>query len=375
MAPPIIRSLISLPLNKSSRFGKPISVVFFSSATQESKSPFSLADHLIEKHNFSSEIAVKTASSLTFVKDPRNCDGIISFLKESGFSKYHIEEALKRNPRLLTSGLEKTIKPKFKIFREFGFSTDDVADILASDPWILNRSLDDKIAPSISYLKSVLGSNADVVKILKTLSWFLAFDLQKTMMPNIEFFRSCGFSPSQIVSYLLSHPRLFLHKPESIEQFVKRAIDMGVDRKSNMFMVAIRTLSSMTEENWEQKLKLFRNLGFSEDDIMSTFRMVPQVFSVSERKIKEITDFLLTRKNAGISLIISHPLLLTYSLENRLKPRLLVIEILESKNLIRGKVSLTAAFKMNEKNFRDKYVYPYLNELENVSMAIVDHKC
>ncbi|GMJ02476.1 hypothetical protein like AT5G07900 [Hibiscus trionum] len=374
MIPPIIRSLISLPLNKSSRFWKPISccsisVVFFSSsATQESKSSFSLADHFIQKHNFSPEIAFKTASSLTYVKDPRKCDSVISFLKESGFSKSHIEEALKRNPRLLSSSLERTIKPKFKIFREFEFSADDVADILAGDPWILNRSLDDKIVPSISYLKSVLGSNAEVVKILKTLSWFLAFDLQKTMMPNIEYFRSCGLSSSQIVSYLLSYPRLFLHKPESIKQFVKRADDMGVDSKSNMFIVAIRTLSSMTEGKWEQKLKLFRNLGFSEDDIMSTFRMIPQVFSVSERKIKEISDLLLTRKNAGISLIISHPMLLTYSLEHRLKPRLLVIEILESKNLIRSKVGLSTVFKMTEKSFREKYVCPYLNELENVSM-------
>ncbi|KAK8623547.1 hypothetical protein V6N13_118430 [Hibiscus sabdariffa] len=345
MAPPFIPSLISLSRNKPSCFQKSISsysislVFFSSSANQKSRSPLSLADHFIQNHNFPPEFAVKTASSLTFVKDPSKCDNIISFLKESGFSKSHIEEALKRKPNLLSSSLEKTIKPKFKIFRDLGFSTSDVADILAVDPWILTRSVDDRIAPSILDLKSVLGSIPDVVKLLKTSAWFLKCDLQKTMMPNIDYLRSCD--------------------------------ELGFDRKSNMFLAAIRMFSSMSEENWELKVKLFRKLGFSEDDILSTFWKTPQVFAVSERKIKEVTDFLLTRKDVSISFVISHPSVLVCSLEQRLKPRLLVIDTLESKKLLRRKVSLSTIFKMSEQKFREKYVHPYLKELENVSMAIV----
>ncbi|XVF36734.1 hypothetical protein REPUB_Repub19eG0083700 [Reevesia pubescens] len=377
MNPPTMRNLISLSLNKFSNFQKPFScysisgVFFFSSTTQESKPSLSLADHFIKKHNFSPELALKAASSLNSVRVPGECDNIISFLKESSFSKSHIEEAVKRKPSLLSSSLEKTIKPKFKIFRELGFSTDDVADIVSCDPWILTRSADDRIAPSISDLKSVLGSNANVIKLLKTSAWFLKSDLQKTMMPNIELLRSCGISSSQIVSYLFSFPRFFLHKPESIKRFIKRADDMGFDRKSNMFLAAIRMLSSMSEENWELKLKLFRRLGFSEDDIMSTFRKTPQVFSVSERKIKQVTEFLLSRKNIEISFIINFPAVLICSLEHRLKPRLLVFEILENKNLLRRKVSLTTMFNMSDKRFREKFVSPYLDELGKASTAVV----
>ncbi|KAK8705500.1 hypothetical protein V6N13_049101 [Hibiscus sabdariffa] len=309
MAPPLIRSLISSSLDLAPHFHKPIScysvslAFFSSSATQRSRSPLPLADHFIEKHNFPPEIAFKAASSLTTVKHPRKCDDIISFLKESGFSKPHIEEAVKRMPNLLSFSLEKTIKPKVKIFREFGFSNNDVVDILVRDPWIFTRSLDARIVPSISYLKSVLGSDADVVKLLKSSTWFVAFDLQKTLMPNIEFLRSCGVSWSQIVSYVFNFPRLLLLKHESIRQYVKRLDDLGFDRNSNMFLIAIRTLSSM-------------------------------------------------------------------SLEHRLKPRIQVIEILESKNLLRRKVSPSTIFRASDKMFREKYVSPYLKELENVSMAI-----
>lgn len=380
MTPPIIRSLISLSLNKSFHFQKPlpcysISVVFFSSSTSTKASKVKpsiyLADHFVKKHDFPPELALKAASSIVYAKDPAKCDSVISFLKENGFSKSHLEEAVKRRPTILFSSLEKTIKPKFKIFQDFGFSKDDIADILSNDPWILLRSGDDRIAPSISVLKSVVGSNAGVIKLLRTSAWFLKSDLEKTMMPNIEFMRSCGISSSQILSYVFSFPRFFLHKPESIKQLVKRADDMGFDRKSNMFMAALRMLSSMSEENWELKLKLFRRLGFSEDDIMLTFWKTPQVFSVSERKIKEIAEFLLSKKNIDMSFIIKQPTVFICSLENRLKPRLLILEILESKKLLRKKVSLTSIFKLSEKVFRERFVRPYLKELEKASIAVV----
>ncbi|XP_022768325.1 uncharacterized protein LOC111312379 [Durio zibethinus] len=380
MTSPLVRTLISLSLNKSSRFQKrfscySISVVFFSSSTtQESKPSLYLADHFVKEHNFSPELALKAASSLNYLRAPGKCDELISFLKQSGFSKSHIEQAVKRKPNLLCSNLEKTIKPKFKIFRDLGFSSEDIADIVSGDPWILNRRVD-TIAPTFLELKSVIGSNAGVIKLLKTSSWFLKYDLQKTMMPNLEFMRSFGIRSSQIVRYVFVHPRFFLHKPESIKQLVKRADDMGFNRKSSLFLAAIRTLGSMSEEKWELKLKIFRSLGFSEDDIMSTFRRKPEVFTVSERKIKEVTAFLLSRKNTDISFIVNYPMVLTCSLEHRLKPWLRVIEILESKNLLSRKVSLSTLFRMSEKQFRDKYVRPYSKELEKASTAIAADNC
>ncbi|XVF39498.1 hypothetical protein PTKIN_Ptkin01aG0039400 [Pterospermum kingtungense] len=377
MALPIIRTLISVSLNKSSHFQKPfsgysISVVLFSSSTTTQPKPsLYLRDHLIEKHGFSPELALKAASSLIYLRDPGKCDSIISFLKDSGFTKSNIEQAIRRMPGLLYSSLENTIKPKFKIFHELGFSNNDVADIVSVDPWILTRSVADGIAPSLSVLKTVLGSNADVIKLLKTSSWFLKSDLEKTMMPNIEKLRSYGISSSQIVSYVFNFPRFFLHKPETIDQFVKRAEDMGLNRKSKMFLAGIRMLGSMSEENWELKLKLFSSLGFSEGDILRTFRKTPPVFAVSERKIKKVTEFLLSRKGIDISFIINHPVVLICSVEHRLKPRLQVFHVLESKNLPSRKIGFNTLFKIPEKQFRKKFVHPYLKELEKASIPVV----
>ncbi|OMO89785.1 Mitochodrial transcription termination factor-related protein [Corchorus capsularis] len=375
MAPPIFRTLISLSLNRSTRLQKPtissyyLSVAFFSSSTPAPSIDF--ADHFIKEHKFSPEVALKAASYLNYLKKPDKCDEILSFFKKSGFSVSQIEEAVKRKPTLLSGSLDKTIKPKFKVFKELGFSPHDIADLVSTDPWFLTRSTDDRIKPSVSILKDLLGSNAGVVRLLKTTSWFLRSNLEKSMVPNIEFLVSCGIGLPQIVKYVFTFPRFFLHKPENIKHFVKRADEMGFNRKSNLFLAAIRTLSSMSEETWEHKLNLLWKLGFSEDDIGAAFRRAPQAFAVSERKIKEVTECLLSSKRIDMSFIIRHPEVFIYSVEQRLKPRLMVIEVLESKDLLWKEPRFSTLFKISAKQFQEKYVLPYLTELQKASVDTV----
>lgn len=118
-------------------------------------------------------------------------------------------------------------------------------------------------------LNSVLGSYSVVCKALKSSGWLLKVDLEKTMMPNIEFLKSCGVSSSVITKFVFKFPKFFMLKPERIMDFVRRADEMGFDRKSKMFLPAIRVLSSMSMENWGLKLELFGSLGFSENDILA----------------------------------------------------------------------------------------------------------
>ncbi|KAA8522489.1 hypothetical protein F0562_013149 [Nyssa sinensis] len=367
----ICRSLISRSLKNPSYLHRPhisfsFSLFFFSSSREAHPShTVAVADYLIERHQFSPETASKVSSVVAYLKNPEKSDSVLSFLKETGFSKIHLEQVIKSVPQVLSANLDHNIKPKIKIFHDSGFSPTDIVEIISADPWILTRSAN-RLGPSILALKNVLGSNVDVSRILKVSGWFLKQDLEKTMKPNIEFMMSCGISSSQITKFVYNFPRFLLHKPESVKEFVKKVDEMGFNRKSGMFLHAIRAVSSMTAENWEHKLELFRNLGFSEDDILSVFRRVPQVFAVSERKIKEATKVLLSTGKYDISFIISHAELLICSVEQRLKPRLRVLEILERKKLLLRKLSITTACKISDKKFFEKYVFPYSKEVGKV---------
>ncbi|CAA2998609.1 transcription termination factor MTERF8, chloroplastic-like, partial [Olea europaea subsp. europaea] len=291
------------------------------------------------------------------------------FLKESGFSKTQLEKVVKTQPGLLSASIDNTIKPKIKIFQDLGFSANDIAEIISNDPVILHRSADKRFIPSLSVLKSLLGSSAEVAKVLKISGWFLKNDLEKTMVPNIEFIKSCGVGMEQIIKHIYSFPRFLLHSPESIKKFVKTVDEMGVCRSSKMFIHAVRVVSSMSDQNLEIKLKLFRDLGFSEYEILEMFRKTPPVFAVSERKLKKVMEVLLATGKYDVSCIFNSPTSFICSVENKLKPRIQVLSILESRNLIEKWPSLATMTRMTEISFFEKFVYPFLNEVGEVYMA------
>ncbi|KAL6320694.1 hypothetical protein AAG906_008694 [Vitis piasezkii] len=93
--------------------------------------PVSTADYLIKRHQFSQETALTAASVITYSKKPEKSDSILAFLKESGFSQTHLEKTVKRVPRVLSANLDKTIKPKIKIFQDLGCTPTDIAYIIS----------------------------------------------------------------------------------------------------------------------------------------------------------------------------------------------------------------------------------------------------
>ncbi|CAK9154230.1 unnamed protein product [Ilex paraguariensis] len=364
----ICRSLTSVALKTPISFSFSLLVLSYSTRKQP-KCTASVADYLVYKHQFAPETASKVSSVLTCVKNPEKSDSILFFLKASGFSKTHLENVVVKWPNVLSANLDRTIKPKIQIFQDLGFSPTETAELISMHPWILTRSAVNQLGPSLLVLRNVFDSSLDVSKVLKISVWFLNHDLEKSMIPSIALMKSLGINSSQLMRYVYSFPRFFLYKPERIKEFVKRVDEMGFNRNSKMFLHAIRTVSSMTIKNWELKLELFRSLGFSDVDILSVFQRKPQIFAVSQRKIKDVTKLLLATGKFDISFIVNHPELLCCSIENRLKPRLRVVEVLENKKLLPKKPSLTSLHKITDEKFFEKFVLPYSNEVGEIYIA------
>ncbi|WCJ18934.1 Mitochondrial transcription termination factor family protein [Euphorbia peplus] len=216
------------------------------------------------------------------------------------------------------------------IFRDLGFQSSDFADLISTCPRILDINTN-RLRLSLLRLKNVLGPNADICKSLKRSGFgclLVRRDLDKALVPNIDYLKSCGVCPSLIANYVFRAPILFLATQDKLKGFVQRVDEMGVERQSYMFFQAVWVMSRMSRENWELKLQVFRDFGFSEHDILVAFRKYPPAFIVSERKIKDVTQLLLTVDNSDISEIVRYPVLLTLSLEKRLEPRVQVLKAL-----------------------------------------------
>ncbi|KAL3845812.1 hypothetical protein ACJIZ3_003215 [Penstemon smallii] len=370
------RSFISLLQRNSEFLFKSRSHVSFSldfSTSAKKQQPFpttpTVSQLFLQKHDFSPQAAAQITSALTRVKNPENPNSVLSFLKENGFSKTQLEKIMIYRPQILVASLENNIKPKFKFFQDLGFSASEISVIISKDPWFLKNSLNNRLAPSLAVLKGILGSKEEVANLLKHSSWFLTRDLEKTLVPNIEFLMSCGVQLNQILKIIHSFPRFFLIKPEIMRKCADKADRIGVDRSSGMYLHAVRVIASMSEETWELKLQSFRNMGFSEKDILSIYKKSPQVFVVSIEKMKKIKELLLATGKYDISCIVNRPQALSTSVEKRYRPRLQVLNVLESKNLIKKWPNLGVVYLMPDEKFHEKFVAPYINEIGQVNMA------
>ncbi|KAL3830444.1 hypothetical protein ACJIZ3_019246 [Penstemon smallii] len=171
----------------------------------------------------------------------------------------------------------------------------------------------------------------------------------------------------QIIWVMYNLPRFLLHSPEYMKKFVNKVDEMGVSRDSRMFIHALRVVSTISYETWELKLKAFRKLGFSENDIVVAFRKAPFIFGSSEKKMKELIKVLLATGKYDMSCIIRNPTSFSRSIEKNFKPRLHVLQILESENLIQNWPSLSSLCTMSVKKFFERFVGPYLDKVGHVN--------
>ncbi|KAL6527251.1 hypothetical protein OROGR_016341 [Orobanche gracilis] len=343
-----------------------LSVYFSTSRNKQPRNNSNFYESLMQKYNFHPQTASHLASVLATLKNPQKSDTILSFFVGSGFSAAQLEKIVKSWPKLLNMNLDKIIKPKFKSFQDFGLSINEIVDIISNNPSILHCSASKRVIPSLSVLKGLLGSTEKVAKVLKVSRWFIGSDLTKTLVPNVGLLRSCGVDMDKIFMLMYHFPLTLLRKPENVRKIVEKADQMGADRNSKMFIHAVRVVSSMNDESWELKLKAFRDVGFSEHDILRVFRTFPLVFTVSVEKMKKVKEIVLGTRKYDISCIVNNPISLACSIEKRYKPRIVVLETLEGNNLIRKWPPFSSIYLFTDKKFFEKFVCPYYAEVGEV---------
>nr|GFA12370.1 transcription termination factor MTERF8, chloroplastic [Tanacetum cinerariifolium] len=250
-------------------------------------------------------------------------------------------------------------------------SKSQIANLFSRDPQILTCVSIQSHERSVKVLKKVLGDNLYDSRILNYLGWFLQYSLDKTLMPNVELMKRYGIEQSHILKLFYNYPKLLLHKSQTFKECVRRVNETGVDTETKSYVYAIKTISSMSFKSWEQKLDVFRRLGYTNVDIILTFRRLPNVFAVSERKIKRTAEFLLNIGKFDLSYVLRYPHILMYSLERRLKPRLRVLEIFEREKILEFKPN-SIVFTCSDSKFFGKLVRPHMDKVEELSFDVKD---
>ncbi|CAI8610619.1 unnamed protein product [Vicia faba] len=113
---------------------------------------------------------------------------------------------------------------------------------------------------------------------------------------------------------------------------------------------------SATKAQWDEKVETFKKWGWSDEQILETFKKHPFCMLVSPSKINAIMDFWVHHLGLDSLDLARAPGILQCSLEKRIIPRASVVQFLISKGLRRKDAGVYTPFVVSEKLFVEKFV-------------------
>ncbi|XP_031281362.1 uncharacterized protein LOC116139866 [Pistacia vera] len=356
-----------------------ISSLFSSSSLRKPPKPTNsfLHDYLVQSFNLPPQKALSISSKYYYIKSLQKPLSVLQFLRSLGLSEPHILSCVRVTPNILFYDVPKTLKPKIEFFRQLGLvDSQHLGKFLSSNSKLLTVSLERKLIPCIEILKKILvndGNNEDLIRVLRRCNWVAAMDPSWRLLNNVSFFENCGIVGSQLSMLLKRQPRLFAMQETKVRGLVKKVLDMGFSVDSRMLVHGVHTISCMAEETFERKLKHFRGFGYSDRECMEIFRKAPALFRGSEEKLMLRLEFFLNEVGFEKEVLVCQPACLMYSMVDRVVPRHRVLQIVNSKRLVKKDPSFLSVLRYSEQEFVEKFVASFPDSAEELLVAYKGH--
>lgn len=324
---------------------------------------------LKNKCGLSGKPLVYASNYLDFDSSNQRPQEVLDLFLTSGFPRSTITKIVSACPRILKEfHPTKFLKPKLDFLLSITQSQAEVAAIVARTPRILCRSLTNHLIPSFNLINSVTGSSQNTISVLKYNPYILMGNLTPYFLLNNQLLLTLGVPHSQILKLLRTYGHVLATPHNKFRNIVLKATDMGFDLKSSYFLHAVRTFAYVNNSAWESRCVLFKSFGFSDHEILSMFKKLPQIMCYSDKAINEKMGFFLKKLQWTLSRLSTYPAVLAYSLEKRIIPRCSVLQVLASKNITYERYILTL-FIMAEKKFIEDFVHAYKDEVPEVMEA------
>ncbi|XP_061977733.1 transcription termination factor MTERF8, chloroplastic-like isoform X1 [Populus nigra] len=310
--------------------------------------------YLMNKCGFSLKSALEVSKRVHF-ETPDKPDTVLAVFKNYGFSKSHILNLVTRRPTVLLSKPNTTLLPKLEFFQSKGFSSPDHVKIISSYPRILMCSLENQLVPAFDFLENLLQSDASVIKAIKRYPGILYINVEN-MARVVDVLRDNGVPKKNIALLIRSKPSIMISNLENFKKLIQKVALMGFRPSKSQFVCAIMVLMSLSRSTWEKKFAVYRRWGLSEEEILTAFVKFPMFMRISVEKIAGSMDLFVNKLGWESSYIAKNPTFSSYSLEQRLIPRALVLQFLVSKGLFEKSFRSLAFFNTPEDKFRQMFI-------------------
>ena len=341
---------------------------FLSSVSNSTEKQSLTVSYLMNSCGLSLEKAT-SASKVVNIKYTDKPDLLLNLLNTYGFTKADIASLISKHPPLILAHPEKTIRPKIDYFASLGLRGPDLPRIICSNKFILLSSLKKQIIPTINFLRGIIHTNENLIYALKQSSLVIRCNIKKVLVPNISTLRAHGVPEKHVAGLLMMQPKSLLLRIDLFKEVVCAIKEMGFDPKRRSFILGVRSMSLISKVNWEKKKEVLRSFGWSENDFLTAFRVQPMLMICSEKKIRNVLDFL-TTKGGLMSLDVARcPNLFLISIEKRMIPRCAVLQVLMSKGLVSKDIDLVWQLNNRKEDFEKKFLTPFMEEVPAVIEA------
>ncbi|CAI8618543.1 unnamed protein product [Vicia faba] len=336
-----------------------------------SKEATFLFDFLNSNFKLSKPQSVFISKRLSGTTFPRNHPlSVINFFKQIGFSQIQIQTIIRQRVQILFSDVDKTLRPKLDLFQQLGFQGSDLSGFISKYPTILTASLNKTLVPSVEAIKKIVRNEKDLIHVLCKCGQILP--KYQLFVSNIAFLESCGIVGNQVLILLKRQSRLLCLSQSAIRNYVLQAVELGFHQNSRMLIHALHTISGLRKETFKRKLDLIQSFGFSKDETLQMFKKYPALFRVSDKKLKVGIEFFLHTVMLPKSALANQPVILMYSIEDRVFPRYRVFQLLKSHNLCKVP-SFVYVLCLSEEMFLGKYISKFKENTEALLIAYKGH--
>ncbi|MQM16029.1 hypothetical protein Taro_048984, partial [Colocasia esculenta] len=248
---------------------------------------------------------------------------------------------------------EESMETKVNVSKDTGSSGSDLMQLFSSKMPSSHQSSE---RLRVEFLGALFGSKDRLLRASIKNRHLMLSNIDEKIKPNVSLLRDCLASEHRVMRFVSRRPRLITSNVDKMREVIQRVESLGISKGSGMFEKALCAISDISRATFDAKCMLLKSFGWSEAEFLVAFRKNPTFLGSSEMKIRSIMEFLLREVGCQPSYVANHPIILTYSLEGRLKPRQYVLRMLKLHDVLGGKDDFLNAVSMTEKAFLKRYV-------------------
>ncbi|VAI41996.1 unnamed protein product [Triticum turgidum subsp. durum] len=318
---------------------------------------FAVEGYLVDACGLTRAQALKASAKLSHLKSPANPDAVLAFLAGLGLSGADVAALVARDPRFLCAGVEITLAPVVAGLTGLGLSNAETARLVSLAP---DKFRQRSVVSKLEYYLPLLGSIDNLLRPLKHGSGFLASDLDRDVKPNVKLLAECGLGACDIAKLFIQIPTIITASPERVLEMVASAERIGVPRGSGMFRQALHAVAYLSEEEIAAKVEQLKKiLRWSDAEVRIAVPKFPAVLRRSKDMLQLKSEFLFSKVGLEPVRIAHRPVMLSLSLEGRLKPRYYVMRFLKENGLLNHDRDYYNMVVASEKVFVEKFICPH----------------